>query len=131
VVPLGTQHLLPDRRQQWRMSLHMSLVPQPTQSRLHVRLHPKRMRSTLVGSSANGSMNSYQTQYARSFWTTSGSETTSAGQYSTADRRDSLSVPANMCFDPTPRHADARVASILYIDIKNTLAERVPVACFR
>src|SRR5262245_59567495 len=68
------------------MSLHTSLVRRPTPSRPRVRLPQKVRGRAPAGSSASGSANSCQRRFASLCWKTSGSETTSAGRCSTAER---------------------------------------------
>ena len=87
------------KRQPWRMSPHMISVPRPTPSRPRVRLRPRVMRRSLPALSASGSVNSCRRRFASLFWTTSGSETTSAGQCSTSDGRDGLSALPNKQHD--------------------------------
>ncbi len=72
--------------------------------RLATPMRPPRKvrRRALAGSSASGSATSSRRRFASLFWTTSGSETTSAGRCSTADR---LSAPTGTA--QHAHHADA------------------------
>ena len=54
-----------------------------------------------AGSSASGSANSCRRRFASLSWTTSGSETTSAGRCSTADGHDGLSAVPNKRIERT------------------------------
>jgi hypothetical protein len=108
----GTPDMLPARRPWWRMSPHTSLVLRPTPSRPRVRLPLKVRRRALAGSSASGSANSCRRRFASWFWTTSGSETTSAGRCSTADRPSAHAGTAQQALRPD-RFAPSEIVAIL------------------
>ena len=85
------------RRPWWPTSPLTNSALRPTRSRRRARLPLGATPSASAGSSAGGSAISCPRRFANSFLTTSGSETTSAGRSSTAERR----LPARGC--PTNR----------------------------
>src|SRR5690349_1987330 len=76
------------RRLWWPMSPHTIWELRPTQSKRFVRLLLAARAKTLVGSSASGSVHSFQMRFVNWSSMTSACETTSAGRYSTAEPPD-------------------------------------------
>jgi hypothetical protein len=79
--------MLLGRRRRWRMSPSTTSALLPTRSRPRVRLRLRARARAPAGSNAAGNATSCRRRFATLSWTISACETTSAGRYSTADRR--------------------------------------------